>query len=103
MRAGEADFVKILAPGITSDRDTLQGEPCFAGTRIPVRTISGIARGHGVREAQDAYPMLSVKQIEEAVAFMAAHPRAARGKPVEQQIADMGLRLKSAKRIAVTH
>lgn len=67
--------MKVLAPGIVSKRGVMGGHPCFAGTRLPVSIVAGIARAHGAAEAIRTYPQLTEKQVAEAVAFIAANPQ----------------------------
>jgi hypothetical protein len=37
---------------VASDPKTLQGEPCFKGTRVPVRVVAGIAAARGIDAAR---------------------------------------------------
>ena len=67
------------ARAIASDSRTLQGEPCFKGTRIPVYTVAGIAFASGVDAARNAYSRLTRSQVELACLYAKANPR--RGRP----------------------
>jgi uncharacterized protein (DUF433 family) len=64
---------------VTSDPKTLQGAPCFKGTRVPVYTIAGIATSSGADAAKITYPRLTKLQIELACLYAKAYPR--RGRP----------------------
>ena len=59
---------------VVVDADVKGGEPCIAGTRIPVRAIVSFAR-EGVAGIKRAYPHLSDRQIADALAWsIAAQP-----------------------------
>ena len=61
-------------PLIARDPAILGGEPVVRGTRVPVRTIAIIVRLYHTRDAvRAAYPMLSPKAIDEALAYYGAH------------------------------
>lgn len=48
------------------------GEPCIAGTRVPVRVIVGsIADGDTPAQIIDAYPQISAEDIQAALKFAA--------------------------------
>jgi uncharacterized protein (DUF433 family) len=64
---------------IVSDPKTLQGAPCFRGTRIPVHTVAEIAIASGVDAAKTTYARLTRSQIERACLYAKAYPR--RGRP----------------------
>lgn len=54
--------------------DILGGEPIIAGTRIPVRVIVQTARfSPDLVEVNEAYPLLTRADIEEALAFYVAN------------------------------
>jgi len=54
--------------------DILGGEPIIAGTRIPVRVIVQTAQcSSDLVEVNEAYPILSRADIEEALAFYEAN------------------------------
>jgi uncharacterized protein (DUF433 family) len=63
---------------ITPNRGTLQGEPCFKGTRIPVYVVADIAAASGIEAAQIAYSRLTWPQIELACLYAKAYPRRGR-------------------------
>ena len=55
---------------ITSNPEILLGTPIIRGTRIPVELIVGfVEAGHLPEQIADDYPVLSVRDIEAAVAF----------------------------------
>lgn len=85
---------------VASDPKTLQGEPCFKGTRIPVRVVTGIAATSGVDSARLAYPRLTKTQIELACLYVRAHPQ--RGRP--RRVADVLAKRKprGSKTVSVT-
>ena len=85
---------------VASDTKTLQGEPCFKGTRIPLRVVAGIAATSGIDSAKLAYPRLTKAQIELACVYVQANPR--RGRP--RRVAEVLARRKprSSKTISVT-
>jgi uncharacterized protein (DUF433 family) len=52
--------------------DLHHGDPCIKGTRIPVAMIVGsLADGMTPEEIQEAYPQLSAKDIQAALAYAA--------------------------------
>lgn len=52
--------------------DLHHGDPCFRGTRIPVRTIIGsLADGMSVDEIREAYPQLAPEDVAAALAYAA--------------------------------
>jgi uncharacterized protein (DUF433 family) len=56
-----------------------RGEPIVRGTRIPARILAAIAKmGTSVDEMLRDYPALTREGLDAALAFAAAHPRAAR-------------------------
>jgi uncharacterized protein (DUF433 family) len=58
---------------ITVDPGLMLGQPVIAGTRLPVYVIvQAIAAGDGPKELLEAYPFLTVEDIEAALNF-AAH------------------------------
>ena len=65
---------------ITIDDAVLSGVPCVMGTRIPAHNIAEmLANGDGIGAIRDAWPMLTVEQIEAAALYAQAYPR--RGRP----------------------
>jgi len=58
----------------------LSGTPCVKGTRIPASDIAEmLANGDGIGAIRDAWPVLTVEQIEAAALYARACPR--RGRP----------------------
>ena len=65
---------------ITVDEAVLSGTPCVKGTRIPASDIAEmLANGDGFGAIRDAWPALTVEQIEAADLYARAYPR--RGRP----------------------
>lgn len=65
---------------IAIDEAVLSGTPCVKGTRIPACDIAEmLANGDGVVAIRDAWPVLTVEQIEAAALYARAYPR--RGRP----------------------
>ena len=57
---------------IVIDKDLHHGDPCIKGTRIPVATIVGsLADGLTSEEIIDAYPQLTVVEVQAALAYAA--------------------------------
>lgn len=71
-------------PGIESTPTVCGGEPCIAGTRIPVWLLER-GRQLGSREADllRAYPTLRAQDLVNAWAYVETHPE-----EIEQQIHD---------------
>jgi uncharacterized protein (DUF433 family) len=54
----------VIAP------DLHHGDPCIKGTRIPVAMIVGsLANGMTPEEIQEAYPQLTMEDIQAALAY----------------------------------
>ena len=65
---------------ITIDDAVLSGVPYVMGTRIPAHDIAEmLANGDGIGVIRDAWPALTVEQIEAAALYARAYPR--RGRP----------------------
>lgn len=61
---------------ITSDPAILGGKPCIRGTRLSVEFIMELmASGATRRGIVDAYPQLTVEEVEEAIHYAAAAVR----------------------------
>ncbi len=57
---------------ITISPDIHHGDPCIKGTRIPVAIILGsLADGMTPQEIIEAYPQLTVEDIQAALAYAA--------------------------------
>ena len=56
---------KSLQHLVTIDPETVGGEPCFTGTRIPLETVvDNLAGGHTVQQILDNYRALRREHIE---------------------------------------
>ena len=65
---------------ITVDEAVLSGTPCVKETRIPACDIAEmLANGDGIGAIRDAWPVLTVDQIEAAAIYTRSYPR--RGRP----------------------
>jgi uncharacterized protein (DUF433 family) len=73
-----------IFPGIEVTAGVSGGEPCIAGTRIPVWVLEQ-ARRLGTSEAEllQAYPSLRAEDLANAWAYVRAH-----AEEIEQQIRD---------------
>lgn len=87
--------------GITMSGEILQGEPVVRGTRVPAYTLAAIANAHGVEEARQSYPFLTLRQIEHALLYALAHPRKGRPKRLAQSMAELGVTPKKVRKRAV--
>jgi len=57
---------------VTADPEVHHGEPCIAGTRIPVRIIVGsLADGLTAEQIVEEYPQLTIEDISAALAYAA--------------------------------
>ena len=57
---------------ITVDPGVMLGQPVIAGTRLPVYVIiQAIAAGDGPEQLIEAYPFLTLQDIEAALSFAA--------------------------------
>ncbi len=84
---------------VVKDKGTLGGEPVFKGTRIPVYGIVAMLEaGASAEELLSGYPKLTERMIGLARVWVSAHPR--RGRP--KSLKDLGLTVKSAKRVSRT-
>jgi len=53
-------------------KDLHHGDPCIKGTRIPeVMIVGSLADGMTPQEIQEAYPQLTVEDIQAALAYAA--------------------------------
>ena len=80
-----ADKARVLAwlahdltdafPGVETQRGVCGGQPCIAGTRIPIWLLVN-ARRQGLSDAAllHAYPALDAEQLSQAWAYACAHP-----------------------------
>lgn len=84
-RLSPTDKVRVLTwlahdltdafPGIETQPGICGGQPCIAGTRIPVWLLVN-ARRQGLSDADvlHAYPALDAEQLSQAWAYARAHP-----------------------------
>lgn len=64
-----------LAPGIDRHPDKYGGEPCVAGTRVPVRRIGHLGDEDGIEPAEIAERFdLTLGDVHRALAFYHDHP-----------------------------
>lgn len=64
-----------LAPGIDHHPDKQGGEPCVAGTRVPVRRIGHLVERHGATPAEIAeHYGISLSDVHRALAYYYDHP-----------------------------
>ena len=65
---------------VESDPAVLSGTPCIRGTRIPAHDIAEmLANGDSAGAIHDAFPQITMEQIELAAFYARAYPR--RGRP----------------------
>jgi uncharacterized protein (DUF433 family) len=57
------------------------GEPVLKGAEIPVYAIAGLARGQTVAEILEDYPSLTEAQVNTAIDYARAYPKAGRPYP----------------------
>jgi len=66
----------VLAERITSNPDVMLGKPVIRGTRIPVYIlVEMIGAGETPEDLVDAYPELTLEDIDAAIAFDAEMQR----------------------------
>lgn len=74
------------------------GEPVFKGTRVPVRMVAEMrTQGTTAEEIVAGYPSVTVRMVELAVIWAAAHPVL----PQPPKLLDLGATVKSAKRFSL--
>lgn len=96
--AARADALREAERVIETVKGVAAGEPVFKKTRVPVRTIAAMkAQGATTEEIVDGYPSISIRMVELAEIWAAAHP--ARGRP--RKLSDLGATVKSAKRLSL--
>src|SRR3546814_15664395 len=62
----------MSAKAIVSDPEIMGGEPCFAGTRIPVRAVKAFAvAGSTPAEIVEEYPDLTEEDVRAGLAYFA--------------------------------
>lgn len=96
--AARAEALREAERVIESVRGVLGGEPVFNKTRVPVRAVAAMkAQGATTEEIVQGYPSLTMRMVELAEIWTAAHP--ARGRP--RKLSDLGATVKSAKRLSL--
>lgn len=65
----------------TVDVGGSESEPMIRGTRVPVYVIAGLARGQTAEEILEDYPSLAREQVEGAIEYAKAYPKAGRPYP----------------------
>jgi uncharacterized protein (DUF433 family) len=81
-RVGRIERAHLL---VTSDPEVLGGLEVFAGTRVPIDTVtSSLERGVALKRLTASYPFLTAEHVEAARVYAAVHPK--RGRP--RRIAD---------------
>ena len=58
-----------------------ESDPVIRGTGVPVYVIAGLARGQTVEEILEDYPSLAREQVEGAIEYAKAYPKAGRPYP----------------------
>lgn len=97
--AARAEALREAERVIESVKGVLGGEPIFSKTRVPVRTIAAMkAQGATTDEIVEGYPALTMRMVELAEIWTAAHP--ARGRP--RKLSELGATVKSSKRLSLT-
>jgi uncharacterized protein (DUF433 family) len=65
-----ADAMKRCPPSISIDTKIMEGQPCVAGTRIPIRSVLRAVEHYGsIDGAVGCYPNLSTQQVQDALFF----------------------------------
>ena len=58
------------SPLISIDNETLEGQPCISGTRIPVRSVLRALELCGsIEEVRVYYPDIDIQQVKDALYF----------------------------------
>lgn len=96
--ADRAEALREAERVIESVKGVLGGEPVFTKTRVPVRAVAAMrAQGASTEEIVEGYPSLTMRMVELAEIWAAAHP--ARGRP--RKLSDGGATVKSSKRLSL--
>jgi uncharacterized protein (DUF433 family) len=75
------------SPAVTSDPAVMGGEPCIAGTRVPVRTVkSFVELGYSLAAVMAEYPGLTRAQVEAALAWQPPPDPAADARLVAEEL-----------------
>lgn len=64
------DAMKRCPSSISIDSNVMDGQPCVAGTRIPVRSVLRAIEHYGsIEGAVECYPNLTTQQVQDALFF----------------------------------
>ena len=62
--------MKRCPSSISIDSNVMDGQPCVAGTRIPVRSVLRAIEHYGsIEGAVECYPNLTTQQVQDALFF----------------------------------
>lgn len=65
---------------VKADPEVMSGEPCFAGTRVPIdNVLASLDKGIPKKRIVESYPFLTDAHIDSARIYRQVHPR--RGRP----------------------
>jgi uncharacterized protein (DUF433 family) len=74
------DAIMRCPSSISIDVDVMEGQPCIAGTRIPVRSVLRAVEHYGsIEGAIRCYPDLTTQQVQDALFFSQVLLEASRG------------------------
>ncbi len=83
---------------VSSDPQIMGGVPVFAGTRVPVETVSAsLNKGIDAARILKALPSLTKEHLEAAKVYAEVHPK--RGRPTKAQSAISRWKVKSTRRV----
>ena len=64
------DAIARCPASISIDTEVMEGQPCIAGTRIPVRSVLRAIEHYGsIEGAVECYPDLTPEQVQDALFF----------------------------------
>jgi len=67
---------------ISVDPEVMGGIPCFAGSRLPVKTVlECLAQGDSFEVLQQSWPFLTLAHVAAARAYAAANPELVQQRP----------------------
>jgi uncharacterized protein (DUF433 family) len=83
---------------ITVDPEILGGAPVFAGTRVPVDTVTAsLKNGIDRKRILASYPFLTDEHMEAARVYSEVYPR--RGRPTKSSTAPLSWKIKSSRHV----
>lgn len=83
---------------VACDDEIMNGEPVFAGTRVPVRTVAAwLASGEAPEAVRKSFPTVSDEMIEAAPLWAKTHPQ--RGRPKSFRELNPDWKVVSSKRV----